>query len=61
MGLARVIQSFQRSKRLSRLMSDQCLTSGYISDESDDSSFSPVSPEDCLFDNIDPESDGKQR
>uniref|UniRef100_H2N081 non-specific serine/threonine protein kinase n=1 Tax=Oryzias latipes TaxID=8090 RepID=H2N081_ORYLA len=60
MGLARVIQSFQRSKRLSRLMSDQCLTSGYISDESDDSSFSPVSPEDCLFDNIDPESDGKQ-
>lgn len=62
-SLARYIQSFQRSKSIScssRLMSDQCLTSGYLSDESDDSSFSVVSMEDCLFYNEDLESDGKQ-
>ncbi|XP_072242518.1 leucine-rich repeat serine/threonine-protein kinase 2 isoform X2 [Leuresthes tenuis] len=61
MSLARYIQSFQRSKSIScfsRPMSDQCLTSGYISDESDDSSFSVVSVEDCLFTNDDMESDG---
>ncbi|XP_024137748.1 leucine-rich repeat serine/threonine-protein kinase 2 isoform X2 [Oryzias melastigma] len=60
-SLARYIQSFQRSKSIScssRLMSDQCLTSGYLSDESDDSSFSVVSMEDCLFYNEDLESDG---
>uniref|UniRef100_A0A3Q2E7T9 Uncharacterized protein n=1 Tax=Cyprinodon variegatus TaxID=28743 RepID=A0A3Q2E7T9_CYPVA len=38
---------------------DQCLTSGYISDESDDSSFSAVSMDDSLFMNDDIESDGK--
>ncbi|XP_041852289.1 leucine-rich repeat serine/threonine-protein kinase 2 isoform X2 [Melanotaenia boesemani] len=61
MSLARYIQSFQRSKStggFSRPMSDQCLTSGYISDESDDSSFSVVSMEDSLFINEDMESDG---
>ncbi|KAM9753291.1 leucine-rich repeat serine/threonine-protein kinase 2 isoform 1-T1 [Menidia menidia] len=61
MSLARYIQSLQRSKSIncfSRLMSDQCLTSGYISDESDDSSFSMVSAEDCLFLCDDMESDG---
>uniref|UniRef100_M3ZKS1 non-specific serine/threonine protein kinase n=1 Tax=Xiphophorus maculatus TaxID=8083 RepID=M3ZKS1_XIPMA len=50
--LARYIQSLQRSKSVggfSRPMSDQCLTSGYISDESDDSSFSAVSMDDSLF------------
>uniref|UniRef100_A0A3B5R4E6 non-specific serine/threonine protein kinase n=1 Tax=Xiphophorus maculatus TaxID=8083 RepID=A0A3B5R4E6_XIPMA len=40
-------------------MSDQCLTSGYISDESDDSSFSAVSMDDSLFMNDEIESDGK--
>ncbi|XP_015257830.1 PREDICTED: leucine-rich repeat serine/threonine-protein kinase 2 isoform X2 [Cyprinodon variegatus] len=60
-SLARYIQSLQRSKGIvafSRLMSDQCLTSGYISDESDDSSFSAVSMDDSLFMNDDIESDG---
>ncbi|KAK5616671.1 hypothetical protein CRENBAI_001836 [Crenichthys baileyi] len=60
-SLARYIQSLQRSKGVggfSRPMSDQCLTSGYISDESDDSSFSGVSMDDSLFLNDDIESDG---
>ncbi|XP_023203095.1 leucine-rich repeat serine/threonine-protein kinase 2 isoform X1 [Xiphophorus maculatus] len=59
--LARYIQSLQRSKSVggfSRPMSDQCLTSGYISDESDDSSFSAVSMDDSLFMNDEIESDG---
>ncbi|XP_043980418.1 leucine-rich repeat serine/threonine-protein kinase 2 [Gambusia affinis] len=60
-SLARYIQSLQRSKSVggfSRPMSDQCLTSGYISDESDDSSFSAVSVDDSLFMNDEIESDG---
>ncbi|KAF1386449.1 hypothetical protein PFLUV_G00094950 [Perca fluviatilis] len=59
MSLARYIQSFQRSKSLGgppRSLGDPCLTSGYISDESDDSSFSFVSMDDSLFDDM--ESDG---
>lgn len=62
MSLARYIQSLQRSKSVSgplRSMADPCLTSGYISDESDDSSFSLVSMDDSLFFNDDMESDGK--
>ncbi|XP_039990029.1 leucine-rich repeat serine/threonine-protein kinase 2 isoform X2 [Xiphias gladius] len=61
MSLARYIQSLQRSKSVSgplRSMADPCLTSGYISDESDDSSFSLVSMDDSLFFNDDMESDG---
>ncbi|GLD61603.1 leucine-rich repeat serine/threonine-protein kinase 2 [Lates japonicus] len=61
MSLARYIQSLQRSKSVSgppRSMADPCLTSGYISDESDDSSFSFVSMDDSLFFNDDMESDG---
>lgn len=62
MSLARCIQSFQRSKSISgppRSLGDPCLTSGYISDESDDSSFSLFSMDDSLFLNDDMESDGK--
>lgn len=62
MSLARYIQSLQRSKSNSgplRSLVDPCLTSGYISEESDDSSFSFVSMDDSLFFNDDMESDGK--
>ncbi|XP_028304639.1 leucine-rich repeat serine/threonine-protein kinase 2 [Gouania willdenowi] len=58
-SLAKYIQSLQRSKSTSqppRRTTDPCMTSGYISDESDDSSF--VSMEDNLFFNDDMESDG---
>ncbi|XP_044048360.1 leucine-rich repeat serine/threonine-protein kinase 2 isoform X3 [Siniperca chuatsi] len=61
MSLARYIQSFQRSKSSGgplRSLADPCLTSGYISEESDDSSFSFVSMDDSLFFNDDMESDG---
>ena len=62
MSLARYIQSFQRTKSAGgppRSLGDPCLTSGYISDESDDSSFSFISMDDSLFFNDDMESDGK--
>ena len=62
MSLARYIQSIQRSKSISgpsRAMTDSCLTSGYISDESDDSLFSCFSMDDSLIFNDDMESDGK--
>ncbi|XP_054588702.1 leucine-rich repeat serine/threonine-protein kinase 2 isoform X3 [Nothobranchius furzeri] len=57
-SLAKYIQSLQRSKStscFSRPTSDQSLTSDYISDESDDSSF--YSMDDSLFINDDVESD----
>ncbi|XP_075945716.1 leucine-rich repeat serine/threonine-protein kinase 2 [Anarhichas minor] len=60
-SLARYIQSCQRSKSLGappRSLGDPCLTSDYISDESDDSSFSLVSMDDSLVFNDDMESDG---
>uniref|UniRef100_A0A8D3EEU6 non-specific serine/threonine protein kinase n=1 Tax=Scophthalmus maximus TaxID=52904 RepID=A0A8D3EEU6_SCOMX len=62
MSLARYIQSLQKSKSISgpsRSMADPCLTSGYISDESDDSIFSLVSMDDGLIFTDDMESDGK--
>ncbi|XP_070686720.1 leucine-rich repeat serine/threonine-protein kinase 2 [Pempheris klunzingeri] len=61
MSLARYIKSLQRSKSSSgppRSLADPCLTSGYISEESDDSSFSFVSMDDSLVFNDDMESDG---
>lgn len=60
-SLARYIQSLQRSKSSSgpvRSPADSCLTSGYISEESDDSSFSLISMDDNLVFNDDMESDG---
>ncbi|XP_068168114.1 leucine-rich repeat serine/threonine-protein kinase 2 isoform X2 [Antennarius striatus] len=59
--LARCIQSIQRSTShsgASRSLADPCLTSGYISEESDDSGFSFVSMDDGLFFVNDMESDG---
>ncbi|XP_059191354.1 leucine-rich repeat serine/threonine-protein kinase 2 [Centropristis striata] len=62
MSLARYIESLQKSKSTSgppRSVGDPCLTSGYISDESDDSSFSFMSMDDSLlYNNDDMESDG---
>ncbi|XP_029909908.1 leucine-rich repeat serine/threonine-protein kinase 2 [Myripristis murdjan] len=60
-SLAWYIQSLQRSKSVAggpRTLGDPCLTSGYTSDESDDSSFSFVSMDDGLVFNDDMESDG---
>uniref|UniRef100_A0A8K9UKH7 non-specific serine/threonine protein kinase n=1 Tax=Oncorhynchus mykiss TaxID=8022 RepID=A0A8K9UKH7_ONCMY len=60
--LARYVLSLQRGKTTPtpstpRSLADPCLTSGYMSDESDDSSF--LSLEDSLVFNDDMESDGK--
>lgn len=60
-SLARYVQSIQRLKSASgplRSHTDPCLTSGYISDESDDSCFSVMSTDDGIYVNDDLESDG---
>lgn len=59
MSLARYIQSLRRSKSVNgppRSPGEPYLTSGYISDESDDCSL-----EDSLFYKEDMESDGKKQ
>ncbi|KAF7642982.1 hypothetical protein LDENG_00246940, partial [Lucifuga dentata] len=61
-SLARHIRSLQRSKSVSGppgSLADLCLTSGYVSDDSDNSSFSFTSTDDTTFFNGDLESDGE--